>query len=60
MVIFLIVDSESDWGQSQGFDTAIEGREEGETSADLFPKKIKVLETKLWGAALTFAITRWR
>lgn len=53
-------DSESDWGQSQGFDTAIEGREEGETSADLFPKKIKVLETKLWGAALTFAITRWR
>ncbi|XP_006503587.1 A-kinase anchor protein 9 isoform X11 [Mus musculus] len=36
-------DSESDWGQSQGFDTAIEGREEGETSADLFPKKIKGL-----------------
>lgn len=46
MVIFLILDSESDWGQSQGFDTAIEGQEEGETSADLFPKKIKVLETK--------------
>ncbi|XP_029390961.1 A-kinase anchor protein 9 isoform X2 [Mus pahari] len=36
-------DSESDWGQSQGFDTAIEGREEGEISADLFPKKIKGL-----------------
>ncbi|XP_052029129.1 A-kinase anchor protein 9 isoform X2 [Apodemus sylvaticus] len=36
-------DSESDWGQSQGFDTAIEGQEEGETSADLFPKKIKGL-----------------
>lgn len=35
-------DSESDWGQSQGFDTATEGREEGETS-DLFPKKIKGL-----------------
>lgn len=45
MVIFLILDSESDWGQSQGFDTATEGREEGETS-DLFPKKIKVWETK--------------
>ncbi|XP_076769192.1 A-kinase anchor protein 9 isoform X3 [Arvicanthis niloticus] len=36
-------DSESDWGPSQGFDTALEGREEGETSADLFPKKIKGL-----------------
>ncbi|GAB1289386.1 A-kinase anchor protein 9 [Apodemus speciosus] len=36
-------DSESDWGQSQGFDTALEGREEGDTSADLFPKKIKGL-----------------
>lgn len=36
-------DSESDWGQSQAFDTAIEGREEGETSANIFPKKIKGL-----------------
>lgn len=43
MVIFLILDSESDWGQSQAFDTAIEGREEGETSANIFPKKIKGL-----------------
>nr|XP_051708702.1 A-kinase anchor protein 9 isoform X3 [Oryctolagus cuniculus] len=43
-------DSGSDWGQgiyltqSQGFDTASEGRgEEGETSTDSFPKKIKGL-----------------
>uniref|UniRef100_A0A8D1VDH3 A-kinase anchoring protein 9 n=1 Tax=Sus scrofa TaxID=9823 RepID=A0A8D1VDH3_PIG len=43
-------DSGSDWGQgiyltqSQGFDTASEGRgEEGESSADSFPKKIKGL-----------------
>eukprot|EP00069_Balaena_mysticetus_P015630 bmy_09333T0 len=43
-------DSGSDWGQgiyltqSQGFDTASEGRgEEGESSTDSFPKKIKGL-----------------
>uniref|UniRef100_A0A2R8MIX4 A-kinase anchoring protein 9 n=1 Tax=Callithrix jacchus TaxID=9483 RepID=A0A2R8MIX4_CALJA len=43
-------DSGSDWGQgiylthSQGFDTASEGRgEEGESSIDSFPKKIKGL-----------------
>ncbi|XP_057360482.1 A-kinase anchor protein 9 isoform X6 [Manis pentadactyla] len=43
-------DSGSDWGQgiyltqSQGFDTASEGQgEEGESSTDLFPKKIKGL-----------------
>ncbi|XP_054420494.1 A-kinase anchor protein 9 isoform X2 [Pteronotus mesoamericanus] len=44
-------DSGSDWGQgiyltqSQGFDSASEGRggEEGESSADSFPKKIKGL-----------------
>ncbi|XP_043728829.1 A-kinase anchor protein 9 isoform X7 [Cervus elaphus] len=43
-------DSGSDWGQgiylsqSQGFDTASEGRgEEGESSGDSFPKKIKGL-----------------
>ncbi|XP_028634116.1 A-kinase anchor protein 9 [Grammomys surdaster] len=36
-------DSESDWGQGQGFDTSLEDREGGETSADLFPKKIKGL-----------------
>uniref|UniRef100_A0A2K6G0I3 A-kinase anchoring protein 9 n=1 Tax=Propithecus coquereli TaxID=379532 RepID=A0A2K6G0I3_PROCO len=43
-------DSGSDWGQgiylthSQGFDTALEGRgEEGESSTDSFPKKIKGL-----------------
>ncbi|XP_055468801.1 A-kinase anchor protein 9 isoform X6 [Psammomys obesus] len=36
-------DSESEWGQSQGFDTASEGREEGESSSDLFPKKLQGL-----------------
>ncbi|KAK2495245.1 hypothetical protein MC885_005393 [Smutsia gigantea] len=43
-------DSGSDWGQgiyltqSQGFDTASEGQgEEGESSTDVFPKKIKGL-----------------
>ncbi|XP_075862559.1 A-kinase anchor protein 9 isoform X4 [Microcebus murinus] len=43
-------DSGSDWGQgiylthSQGFDTALEGRgDEGESSTDSFPKKIKGL-----------------
>lgn len=48
-MVFFILDSGSDWGQgiyltqSQGFDTASEGRgEEGESSADSFPKKIKV------------------
>lgn len=45
-------DSGSDWGQgiyltqSQGFDTVSEGRgEEGESSTDSFPKKIKVQKT---------------
>ncbi|XP_063098985.1 A-kinase anchor protein 9 isoform X4 [Cavia porcellus] len=42
-------DSAADWGhgiyltQSQGFDTALEDREEIENSTDLFPKKIKGL-----------------
>ncbi|XP_008820755.1 A-kinase anchor protein 9 isoform X3 [Nannospalax galili] len=42
-------DSGSDWGQgiyltqTQGFDTASEGHEEGESSTDSFPKKIKGL-----------------
>ncbi|XP_014446039.1 A-kinase anchor protein 9 isoform X3 [Tupaia chinensis] len=42
-------DSGSDWGQgiyltqSQGFDIGSEGREEGESSTDSFPKKIKGL-----------------
>lgn len=53
MVVFFILDSGSDWGQgiyltqSQGFDSASEGRgEEGESSTDSFPKKIKVLEDR--------------
>ncbi|KAM9651231.1 A-kinase anchor protein 9 isoform 9-T10 [Trichechus inunguis] len=42
-------DSGSDWGQgiyltqSQGFDATSEGQEEGESSTDSFPKKIKGL-----------------
>ena len=50
-MVFFILDSGSDWGQgiyltqSQGFDIASEGRgEEGESSTDSFPKKIKVLK----------------
>ena len=53
MVVFFILDSGSDWGQgiyltqSQGFDSASEGRgEEGESSTDSFPKKIKVLKDR--------------
>uniref|UniRef100_A0A452EPF4 A-kinase anchoring protein 9 n=1 Tax=Capra hircus TaxID=9925 RepID=A0A452EPF4_CAPHI len=49
-MVFFILDSGSDWGQgiylsqSQGFDTASEGQgEEGESSGDSFPKKIKGL-----------------
>ena len=50
-MVFFILDSGSDWGQgiylsqSQGFDTASEGQgEEGESSGDSFPTKIKVLK----------------
>lgn len=43
-----ILDSSSDWSQgmylaqTQGSDTISEGIDEGETSTDLLPKKIKV------------------
>lgn len=50
MLVFCIFNTGSDWGQeiyltqSQPFDTASEGHgEEGESSTDSFPKKIKVL-----------------
>lgn len=52
-MVFFILDSGSDWSrgiyltQSQGFDSASEGRgEEGENSTDSFPKKIKVLKDR--------------